>query len=302
MRPSIISLHYTNKCGRNCPHCYLKKQISSTQKEISKEEWLKLPETLSMEDYIKKIAIAVNYYSIGSLTINEEVNFLFKFLKECIIVNIPIDITTESSMAEYIINEINFYNDNILNIVDVFSISIDENRKFNLENFKILIDKLKDHGVNSTNANFLITNESKKWIKEGILEDLSSVFDTVHIIFEKPFNYTRDEYYNIIEELVSHNVFENENFIIDPCILFRLGLVDHCHNANYIIDINPYGSISGCAYDHFDQEIGRVSNVSDVIEILEKTEERKIKRCKYLEFVDSYEKHETKFRKFNSDQ
>lgn len=300
MKPTVISLHYTAKCGRNCPHCYLKKQISSNQKELSKEEWLKLPETLSMEDYIKKIAIAVNYYPIDSLAIDEEVNFLFKFLKECTIINIPVDITTDPLMAEYIIN--NYHNDNYLNIVDVFSISIDDNRKFNFENLIILIDKIKDYGVNSINANFLITNESKSWIHENILEDLSSIFDTVHIIFEKPFNYTRDEYYNIIEELISHNVFENENFIIDPCILFRLGLVDHCHNANYIIDINPYGSISGCAYDHFDQEIGKVNKVSDILEVLEKTEERKIKRCKYLEFIDNHEKHKTKFRKFNSDK
>lgn len=291
MKPKIISLHYTAECGHNCPHCYLKKQISSDKKEISKEEWLKLPETLSMEDYIEKIAIAVNYYPIGSLAIDKEVNFLFEFLKECIMINIPVDITTDPLMAKYIISKINFYNDNILEIVDIFSISIDNNRKFDFENLKILINEIKDYNVNSINANFLITKESKNWIKEGILENLSSVFDTVHIIFEKPFNYKRDEYYNIIEELISHNIFENNSFIIDPCILFRLGLVDFCHNTNYIIDINPYGSISGCAYDHFDQEIGKIKNIFDIIEILEKTEEKKIRRCKYLEFIDSHEKY-----------
>lgn len=300
MKPSIISLHYTTKCGHNCPHCYLKKQISNKQ-EILKEEWLKLPYELSMEDYIKKIAIAINYYPIDSLIIDQEINFIFSFLKECSIVNIPVDITTDPVIANYIISKINFYNDHLLKIIDVFSISIDDNRKFNIEILELLIEELKQYGVNSINANFLITKESKNWINDNILEKLASIFDTVHIIFQKPFTYTRDEYYSIIDQLYCHDVFENEKYIIDPCILFRLGLVDHCHNTNCIIDINPYGSISGCAYDHFDMEIGNIKHVSDILEILNNKENKKIIRCKYLEFVDSNENNKTEFRKFNSD-
>ena len=66
MKPSIISLHYTIKCARNCPSCYLKKQISLNEEEISKNEWIKLPHIVASESYIKKIAIAVNYYPAES--------------------------------------------------------------------------------------------------------------------------------------------------------------------------------------------------------------------------------------------
>lgn len=291
MKPKIISLHYTAKCGRNCPHCYLKKQISSDKEEIIKDEWLKLPQVLSCEDYIEKIAIALNFYTIGSLAIEEETNFLISFLEQCLTTKIKVDITTDFLMVNYFTAKIHFYNRDLFSVIDVFSISIDNNRfssfysnKYFLE---LTVEKIKKHGINNVNANFLISKESAKWIKDNILEELSKIFDTVHIIFEKPFTYTKDEYYNIIEDLFNHNVFENDKYIIDPCILFRLGLVEHCHNTNYIIDINQYGNVSGCAYDHFDMSIDNIKKMDDVLEILKKTEDKKITRCNYLEFVDN---------------
>lgn len=291
MKPKIISLHYTAKCGRNCPHCYLKKQISSNKEEISKEEWLKLPEVLSFENYIEKIAIALNYYPINSLAFIEEINFIIKFLEQCLIANIKVDITTDFLMVDYLIEKINIYNENLFNIIDIFSISIDNNRFANFYDYKnnieFVINKMKNYSINSVNANFLINKESLGWIKNNVLEDLSKVFDTVHIIFEKPFTYTKDEYYNIIEVLFEQGIFENDKYIIDPCILFRLGLVEHCHNTNYIIDINQYGNVSGCAYDHFDMSIDNIKNINDILDILKKTEDKKIIRCNYLEFVDN---------------
>jgi hypothetical protein len=298
MKPSIISLHYTSKCERNCPHCYLKKQISIDKEEISKDEWLKLPKLV--DSYIKKIAIAVNYYPSFSTSIIEESEFALKFFKNCNISNIAVDITTDKSVAQYML--LSKLSDNI-NYVDVFSISVDNNKmeKSDINYLSYLVNNIKLKGASSVNANFLLTSECIKWINDGILEVLSKIFDTVHIIFEKPFTYSRDEFYNIIEQLYSHDTFENDKYIIDPCILFRLGLVDHCHNTNHIIDINPYGSVSGCAYDHVDMEIDKIKNISDINKILNNNEEKNITRCKYLEFKDNYEINETKFRESNSD-
>lgn len=291
MKPKIISLHYTAKCGRNCPHCYLKKQISSQKEEISKEEWLKLPQALSFESYIEKIAIALNYYPAGSVSAIKETDFIVKFLEQCLTTNIKIDITTDFLMISSLIEKINTYNNDLFNIVDVFSISVDSNRFINFQDFKndieSIVNKMKSYKVNSINANFLINKESAKWIENNVLEELSKIFDTVHIIFEKPFTYTKDEYYNIIEDLFKRNVFENDKYIIDPCVLFRLGFVQYCHNTNYIVDINQYGNVSGCAYDHFDTSIDDIKKVDDILDILRKTEDNKIVRCKYLEFVEN---------------
>jgi len=292
MKPSIISVHYTNRCERNCSHCYLKKQILENEVEICKEEWLKLPSIVSTENYIKKIAIAVNYYSLNSVDIKLESNFIFSFLKESLISNIAIDITTDPVMAKYMTESINVNNDKSFKIVDVFSISIDSNRYKNLSeinDLELLIKMIKSYGANSVNANFLLTKESVKWIEDGILEIMSSIFDTVHIIFEKPFTYTENEYYDIVEKLLRHDIFENSKYIIDPCILLKLELVSYCHNTMQIIDINSYGSISGCAYDHFDAEIDKINNMKDILKVLrciDTGNKTKITGCKYLEFID----------------
>jgi MoaA/NifB/PqqE/SkfB family radical SAM enzyme len=284
MNPEIISLHYTTKCGRNCPHCYLMKQSSSIS-EILKDEWLKLPEIAASIDSIKKIAIAINYYNPDSIEMYEECKFALTFLKKCYKFKnrFLVDITTDIEVVSYLLNS--FY----LCSVDVFSISIDSNKtkKDNLETFyissKLLIKRLKENGVNSVNANFLLTKECIKWLDDGVLDRLSSIFDTVHIIFEKPFIYTEDEFYSIINILYKYDTFENEKYIIDPCILFKLGLVNHCHSTTKIIDINPYGSISGCAYNH-SNPIGKISNLSDFAKLLNKSDTSLVFECPYMEF------------------
>jgi hypothetical protein len=294
MNPEIISLHYTIKCEGNCPHCYLMKQ-KSLSNEIEKDEWLKLPSLLSSKDYIKKVAIALNSYKYNSTSMEEEYEFVLAFLSECNRNKFKLDITTDKNMCNYIIN-----NDNNLFGIDVLSISVDVNR-MEFEDIKLLSNlckKIKTKGINSINANFLI---NKEWLDKGVLELLSSMFDTIHIIIQKPLNFTEDEFYNIIEKLLSLDIFENEKYIIDPCLLFKLGLISTCHNSKKIIDINPYGSISGCAYNH-KNPIGIIKKVNDLLVILDNIDTKIVKKCTYLEFAELNENNKAKFRKSNSYQ
>lgn len=289
MKPKVLSVHYTMQCGLNCPHCYLMKQ-SCSEKEILKEDWLNLPDI--SDSYVEKIAIAVNHYKPDSTYIKEECEFALEFFQKCSNNGIKVDVTTDYFMANQMISSLN---SKALSNIDVFSISVDSNR-MNIEEIDsllIIVRELKEKGVNSINANFLLTNNCIEWLNNDVLSNLSSIFDTVHIIFQKPFTYTKDEFYNIIERLYDNDVFENEKFIVDHCILFRLGLVDHCHSTTHIVDINPYGSVAGCAYDHFNAPIGKIERIEDLNKLLKETDTKIINRCPYLEFIKKDENNKT---------
>src|SRR4030042_7175297 len=285
MNPKMLSIHYTAECDKSCPGCYL--SSSKGKKEIEKAEWLELPFVASSMG-IEKIAIALN-----ATMVHTEYLFIVDFIYNCRKNGIKVDITTVYESAIYLC-AINAKSINgIFKGVDVFSISIDTNKIFSflqLGDVCNLVNQLKNTGINSINANFLIKKDSK--IQDGWFYSLLNSFNTIHIIFEKPFSYTEDEFYNIIEFLDKHDIFNNDRFILDPCVLFKLGLVTHCHSSSYMVDISPDGNVAGCAYSHLNNPIGNINRINELPELLNKTDEIFIKNCSFLKLKDNHENHD----------
>lgn len=270
MNPKFISLHYTAKCLNNCKDCYLIQQRKECE-EIKEEEWLNLP-AIAKDMGIEKIAIAINLLSPDKV-----VNFLDKFFSECCKYKILLDITTLSEMARNILSKM------CVDSLDILSISLNEERILDKGLLDIAFktsEKAHKSGVRKTSVSYLIRSANEDF---SLLENLLTEFDTVHLLFEKPLSYTKDEYYSIIEKLYTHGIFQDERYIIDPCILFRLGLVGKCHSCNYIIDINPYGSVSGCAFNH-KKPIGTIKEMGDLSALIRSVNSPIISNCKHLEF------------------
>jgi len=253
--------------------------------EIDKKEWLLLPNIASSIG-VEKIAIALN----DSNKLEMECLFIINFIEACEN-KVKVDITTLSNVAELLYDynvALNRGSLDILGFIDVLSISIDENKisdNEELEHFLDIAGKIKGK-VGSLNANFLITSKGVLSIDDGLFDKLLEKFDTVHILFEKPFTYTKDEFNLIIAYLLDNGIFDNNRFIIDPCVLLPLNLVDHCHSCSYIIDINPYGDVAGCAYSHKNYPIGNIAKMEELPNLLEKITECWVTDCKFLKFAD----------------
>lgn len=286
MNPKFISLHYTINCANNCTGCYLLAQKEDCE-EIKQDEWLKLP-MVAKKMGVEKIAIAINLIPISEILV-----FLSKFLSECIKYDILLDITTLVEIGEQLVNNLD------LNGIDVLSISIDKEKVSDLNKLDSAL-KVSENallkGVKTTNANYLIYKDFDNF---NLFEKILTKFNTIHLLFQKPFPYTKDEYYNIIENLQNYDIFIDDRYILDPCILFRLGLVSKCHNCEYLIDINPYGSVSGCAFNH-KNSIGKIKEMDDLSALLQNSNVLTISKCQYLEFEQINENNRSESKEFNS--
>jgi MoaA/NifB/PqqE/SkfB family radical SAM enzyme len=285
MNPKMLSVHYTAECASDCPGCYLKSLRG--EEEIKRGEWVKLPAVASSMG-VEKIALAVNDSRIVSVEISGECLFAMDFIDECYRNRVNVDITTLGHMAIYLFMLNSRLPKNVFEKIDVFTISVDNHKIRNmaqLTDICYIAEAIKNRGAHSLNANFLIDIDSESIINIDWFNRILQSFDTIHIIFEKPFPYSKDEYYTIIEALDKHGVFEDERFIIDPCILFRLGLVDHCHSCSYMVDISPNGNVAGCAYSHSNYPIGNINKMEELPVLLEKTEETFVTNCSFLEFI-----------------
>jgi len=290
MNPKMLSVHYTAECAKRCAGCYLEPLRGCN--EIDKSEWLKLP-TVALSAGIEKIAIAVNDPGLKPVNVGYECIFAADFINECSKNKIKADITTIADVANYLYMYDLNDSPSLFSKIDVFSISVDHSKVPGLRELSRvckIAEGISKKGIGSLNANFLINRNGK--IKFEWFRELLKYFNTVHIIFEKPFPYSKDEYYTIIESMDKHGIFEDERFIVDPCVLFRMGLVNNCHSCSYMVDISPNGDVAGCVYSHCNYPIGNVNKMEDLPDLLEQTEEMLVTNCDFLEFVTINENNE----------
>ncbi len=284
--PSILSLHPTADCMKECPFCYIKFRKINKKAEKSIYFFESIINSLPVLG-IKEIAMSVNYIDKKNIS-DKNLVFLKVLSKLARVKKIKFSITTN---YENIIN----FEGKIFKYCDLVSLSFDEYKvdiNNNIKSFLKAIIKLKNY-VKVVNINLLLTKQVLK-IGVDLIKNMSPNVDSIYLIVPKlvQLDFTKEELIEFLSKIknyfISFETFSKINIdnCIKPFIYPFSELVPYCERGRSLIFINSWGEVSYCAFDvPFTKVDSDIEFINVVKNRYRKDLQEPVRICPFINFV-----------------
>ncbi len=242
----LLSLHFTDKCTRKCPGCYIRGKSG----ELKDPDFFMPFASIAREMGIKQIALGG-----GEPTLFPE--FVSEFGTACRQNGVILNMTTNGD--GFTPENINYFKD-----LTLISFSIDQHKVRSTKELNGIFNKMKlaslaglEVGVNLQLDPFII-----KHLYE-MLEELFCHCHRVYLLQPKPSAVDPDS--KLKTKLLSANSLF-DHIYADESLLMGLGLSDECGRGRRIVSVDYNGGVSCCS---FDQQLAVLEEPADLISIVE---------------------------------
>lgn len=242
----LLSLHFTDKCTRKCPGCYMRGKPG----ELKDPDFFMPFASIAGEMGIRQIALGG-----GEPTLFPE--FVAEFGAACRQNGVILNMTTNGDGFNS--KNINFYKD-----LTLVSFSIDKDKihsKYDLESLYAKMKLAREAGL-QVGVNLQLDPFIIKHLYE-MLKELLCHCHRVYLLQPKPSAVDLDSELKT-KLLTANSVFDH--MYVDESLLMGLGLSDECGRGRRIVSVDYNGGVSCCS---FDQQLAVLEEPADLISIIE---------------------------------
>lgn len=243
----VLSLHFTDKCTRKCPGCYMRGKPG----ELKDPDFFMPFASIAGEMGIKQIALGG-----GEPTLFPE--FVAEFGAACSQNGVILNMTTNGD---------GFNGDRLDKFKDLtlVSFSIDRHKVRNTRELHSLFDKMRLASAAGlkVGANVQLDSFIIKHLYE-LLKELFCHCHRVYLLQPKPTKLLPDA--GIKTRLQTASSLY-ENLYADESLLMKLGLSETCGRGQKMVSVDYCGGVSCCS---FDKSFASLTKARDLVEIINK--------------------------------
>ncbi len=241
---SVVSIHYTTECNMNCPFCYKKKSCKADEKP--RDFWYSL---------VPKIKEISNQIALGGGEPFINIPFVEEFGRVCKKNGVILNVTSNGRLLMGLgDSELKRALENIT----LISLSFDNHKVKtikDLDNYKMLVKRIKKHTDCQVGSNLLINQEMFKDEAQGFKMAVEMLFkegiDRVFALCPKNIKCPDILKFKTIYQYLT---IKYPHFYVDDLTKMILnedkysGWGNKCHKGRDLISINERGGVSSCSF------------------------------------------------------